>query len=374
MAQRLDKGALRPATRRTDGTVIVDARPTRAGVFEYLDMTGAVLREYRPTSEVFKATSLDTLNLRPVTNNHPATMVTAANARQVTVGTTGQDTRRDDSFIATSLVVYDAEAIADMEAGKLELSCGYECDLEPTPGIVPTHEPDAGKHYDMVQRNIRYNHVAIVDRGRAGPLCAARMDTAIQTDAKTETAERGTSDTRKVNVMDPEKIAALMAEAAAHKTRADSAESALVVAQKRADDAIASLAAAEAARDTAVKARQDSEQSIPARVQNRIKLVAAAVRAGVENIDTLDDRAIKAAIVEKVSGVKINAEHHDAYVDGCFDLAVQNLGTRRDSLDQLRAGVESARTDMTSLLDREAAAEAKMKADNAARYKTPGAN
>ena len=106
MAQRLDKGSLRPATRRTDGTVIVDARPTRAGVFEYLDMTGSVLREYRPTAEVFKADSLATLNLRPVTNNHPATMVTAANARQVTVGTTGQDTRQDAAFVATSLVVY----------------------------------------------------------------------------------------------------------------------------------------------------------------------------------------------------------------------------------------------------------------------------
>ncbi len=45
----------------------------------------------------------------------------------------------------------------------MQLSAGYELDLDRTPGTAPD-----GRRYDAVQRNIRINHVAAVPLGRAG--------------------------------------------------------------------------------------------------------------------------------------------------------------------------------------------------------------
>ncbi|WP_148934667.1 DUF2213 domain-containing protein, partial [Escherichia coli] len=45
-------------------------------------------------------------------------------------------------------------------------SAGYRCIVDWTAGLT-----DAGEPYDAVQRKIRINHVAFVDRGRAGAEC-----------------------------------------------------------------------------------------------------------------------------------------------------------------------------------------------------------
>src|SRR6185369_15200906 len=50
-------------------------------------------------------------------------------------------------------------------AGKRELSNGYQCDL-----VIEDGEVD-GVAYQAVQRKIRGNHVAVVDKGRAGATC-----------------------------------------------------------------------------------------------------------------------------------------------------------------------------------------------------------
>ena len=63
----------------------------------------------------------------------------------------------------------DADLIAKIDSGKQQVSCGYTCDIEDKPGEYN------GTRYDRVQRNIKYNHLAIVHRGRAGS-AALRAD------------------------------------------------------------------------------------------------------------------------------------------------------------------------------------------------------
>jgi hypothetical protein len=59
-----------------------------------------------------------------------------------------------------------------MESGKTQVSNGYTCDtLEKPPASTRCTAP-----YDAIQKNIRGNHVAIVDRARAGVTAQARMD------------------------------------------------------------------------------------------------------------------------------------------------------------------------------------------------------
>jgi hypothetical protein len=58
----------------------------------------------------------------------------------------------------------DEKAIKDFNDGKRELSLGYTCDLEWTPGTAPN-----GETYDAIQKNIRANHLAQVKAARGGP-------------------------------------------------------------------------------------------------------------------------------------------------------------------------------------------------------------
>lgn len=174
--QRLPNGALR-----------VDAVPTRAGVLVYRDTTGTERREYRPPSEVFAADSLATLRGATVTDLHPKELVTPANWATLSKGHVGDDVRADGPLVAASLVVQDAAAVAAVERReRVELSCGYTCELDATPGVTPE-----GERYDAVQRSIRYNHVALGPEGwgRAGPDCALRLDggdavVCVRTDAR----------------------------------------------------------------------------------------------------------------------------------------------------------------------------------------------
>ena len=67
-------------------------------------------------------------------------------------------------YVDAPLTVWDRAAIEAIEDGSFrELSCAYRYDPDFTPG---THE---GVAYDFVMRNIRGNHVALVEEGRAGP-------------------------------------------------------------------------------------------------------------------------------------------------------------------------------------------------------------
>jgi len=60
-------------------------------------------------------------------------------------------------------MIADQKAIDAINAGKVELSMGYTCDIEFIDGIAPD-----GQSYNAVQRNIRGNHLAIVDAARGG--------------------------------------------------------------------------------------------------------------------------------------------------------------------------------------------------------------
>lgn len=175
---REDTGTLAPARRLDDGRVILDATMTRSGVFEYCNPDGTIRREYRPPAAVFEQSSMASLALVPVTDDHPPVMVTAANADEYTVGQVTEAIRRDGNHLAGRIVVNSASTIARMDAGKREISCGYHCDLDMVPGVSPE-----GEHFDTSQSNIRYNHLAIVERGRAGS-ARVRMDGAFQMQAR----------------------------------------------------------------------------------------------------------------------------------------------------------------------------------------------
>jgi hypothetical protein len=173
---RYDLARFSPATQLTpQGFLKAPANFTKAGVFEYDRTDGTKVRELRPDEEVFHEDSLSTLRGAPVTNDHPkAGMVTPTNATTLTVGWAGETVERSDAYVSGSVTVMDSDTIQRIRSGDLrEISMGYRCSIEHTAGEHPVYG-----RYDQIQRNIRYNHVAIgaPDWGRAGSDVALRLD------------------------------------------------------------------------------------------------------------------------------------------------------------------------------------------------------
>ncbi len=162
---------------KTDaGFLRVPIRATRVGVFEYVQPDGSIRRELRPPEEVFSKDSLETLAGVPLTIAHPRDLVNIMNVKNLSVGFTGDSIEKsEERFVDLVGTVTDSRAVAMLERkrdeGKgQEVSCGYVAEMDFTPGIWN------GQSYDAVQRKIRYNHVAFVDRGRAGPEARVKLD------------------------------------------------------------------------------------------------------------------------------------------------------------------------------------------------------
>lgn len=80
------------------------------------------------------------------------------------VGSVGTDVRWEAPYVDAPLTVWDRQAITAIEDGSFrELSCAYRYTPDFTPGVYE------GAPYDFVMRDIRGNHVALVEEGRAGP-------------------------------------------------------------------------------------------------------------------------------------------------------------------------------------------------------------
>jgi len=169
---RMDGSPLGKVRTTPQGGAVVPAVLTRTGVFTYEGLNGPI-REYRPPEEVFNPESLATLANAPVTREHPPEKITIENYRKHARGNLVTGTvETTPTEVTSDLAIQDSELLGDIESEeKREVSLGYDADADETPGVSPE-----GETYDRVQRNIRYNHVAIVKRGRAGSTVSLRLD------------------------------------------------------------------------------------------------------------------------------------------------------------------------------------------------------
>ncbi len=165
-------GRLDGVRRTPQGGILASANLTRTGVFTYHNADGSKTRELRHPDDVFKSDALETLKLAPLTIGHPG-MVTPENYKTNAVGIVASDVHADGKFVKATILIQDAEACARVELGAtdpndpnalLELSCGYEVDVQPADGEFE------GETFDSKQVGHKYNHVALLplNAGRAG--------------------------------------------------------------------------------------------------------------------------------------------------------------------------------------------------------------
>lgn len=129
------------------------------------DADGLIMVE-RDADAVFDEATLASFEGKPVTIDHPDEFVNPSNWKTLSVGVTQNVRRGDgiaDDLLLADLLITDQQAIEAVRGKDLrEISCGYEADYE-------QDAPGKGR-----QLNIVGNHVALVERGRAGPRCSIK--------------------------------------------------------------------------------------------------------------------------------------------------------------------------------------------------------
>jgi len=153
-----------------EGFLKVTAPIAKEGILTYYKKDGTTRKELIKIDELTKKESLKTLELKPVTNNHPKDIVNKKNAKLLNIGLTGQNFNTDNNTLLVDFVITDDSAIQDIQNGKRELSPGYYCDTIEEPGEYN------GERYDAIQTNRRYNHLAICNNARGGSSLKIRLD------------------------------------------------------------------------------------------------------------------------------------------------------------------------------------------------------
>jgi hypothetical protein len=341
-----------PFTRTSEGFLTGRAIVTSIGVFTYRNADGGVSRELRLPEAVFDSESLASMKLKPVTNNHPTEKVTPANTQALAVGSLGSnpsstvqertydgwtpmDKMTDGFHVAIDMTINQAEAIEDVLNGKRALSMGYECEIEKADEGATW----LGMAYDSIQRRIRYNHCAIVDKARAGDVAQIHLDSA---DAVLEIIlKEGEMKSIRIDGVDYQGDEGLILNYNSERKRADTAEKALE--QERTDRKTA-YSKLEAERDTAKdradKAEAEAKQAkadaalsperLNAAVKEKLALYDAVDRAGVEIKDDMADTDIKRAVITAVFPVAKLDGKDEAYLSARFDSAVEVLANRAD--------------------------------------------
>jgi len=313
------------------GYLRVPGRVARTGIQQYLASElqlndrkpNEIVNVYRPPEEVFSADSLKSYEDVDVTDDHPGELVSADSYKSVAVGHTTDAARpEDDRYVVVDLIVKDKNAIQAVEDGKVSLSAGYEAQYDYAPGVT-----EDGEEYDFVQRNIRINHVALVDKARAGERATLFDQSATE---RSHTMATVTIDGKSVTVGD-DATAQLVQQSldAANKSYKDMEAKA-----KEYEDEAAKLReemeGMKAEKDAAIEERDKAKQAASDEaIAERIKAVSDAHSSAVKiagedfTCDSTDVATIQRKALEKARPSVAWADKSDAYVKAAWDLEME---------------------------------------------------
>ncbi len=166
----------------------------RVGDMEYgaselgLSGVGTITVHLSP-EEVFSPEAIASFEGKPVTNDHPPELLNPDSVSMYEEGhaqTIRQGTGEWEGYLIADLHIHSRGLIQAVQGGKREISCGYECEYA---------ENGDGTYS---QKNIRGNHIAVVNRGRAGRR-AAILDSDTKKSCKARRSER--KDMKKTGIL-----------------------------------------------------------------------------------------------------------------------------------------------------------------------------
>lgn len=384
MEQRFDSIPLSDTYFTPEGYLIDNPILTRVGIFEYHNPDGTIRRELRLPEEVFAAESLASYKGKPVILTHEAGLVDVDNVQQEHIGTILSEGIQDGDNVRAQIVIHDAESL---DYGLRELSLGYTQTPDETPGVWN------GQPYDAIQRNIQINHLALVEKARAGEQARLNIDGEEQGGNQMSKARK--------DGLTPEEIARLVEEykqrqaqrmqnsnpttdegtnpeeqttdedeadpvkeVKDRRDRRDASgdcetmdEASGVIAQQDEDiqkllDFIAQLQAKidfdQASAEEEVKTDGEGENaeanadegehqedplnmdSIDAYVNQKIELIRLGDKLNLDGIESMKPMDAKKAIIKKVHpNIRLDGKD-TAYINAMFDIAKESVGKRKD--------------------------------------------
>ena len=343
----LDSVVLDGTKRTEEGFLIADAYTVRTGIQKYAGYEVGrpdllVVNVYRPEAEVFSRDSLQSITHSPVTLDHPIQPVTSENWKDLAVGEVSTDVLRDGERLKVPLILKDKAAIDAVEKGKRQLSAGYSCQLDWEEGTAPD-----GTAYQAVQRNIRFNHVAVVSRGRAGsdfrigdsadnwgasPITkdseTMQLRTIVVDGISIQVTDQGAEAIQKLNKQIADHVSAAL-EASTNHTKAIAAK----------DEEIGGLKAQ-------LKQAQDAASNIDALIADRMGLVDVASKMikdfkpeGLTNLD------IKKEVVKAALGDEALKDASEAEITGMFKAVTKDAGKSQQTTDSKPDAFRSAMKD-----------------------------
>lgn len=389
---RIDKGGRITSKMDDNGYLRIDGIAAHVGILEYMDEDGSIIREFVPEETLFEPASLASLSGAPVTLQHPPEMVSPANYAKYSQGSVNGSPSADGENLMVPMSVIGNDALHAIESGVNELSPGYSVDLDETPGEWK------GQQYDRVQRNRRYNHLAIVDEARGGKVCSLRFDgktnednsmtqiklpgggtvevadAAVAATINAAIAKQGKRlDSTKVKIISLAKVFGPLLkmdaeDIAKENTDADSDE-VMDVDVPKVEEAVTGVSASidqlqaqlDELKDAVIKSgdgstvvvdagdpdpekkdetdsemKTDSLSKMLSIIENAKKLKPGISHLDGKKVKTAREIQVEALIASKPG---FNADgKSDAYISGRFDAAIEGLSTRKDSLLNQRKG------------------------------------
>lgn len=330
-----------------EGYIRGDAPIARTGIMTYYLPDGKVRRELVPAETLLNTDSLKTLQMKPITNNHPTKLVDVKNAKKLKVGFTGEthktDTIDNETYLIHSITITDEDAIKDSDNGRQQFSPGYRCSLLMLGGTYN------GEKYDAVQMKRVYNHLALCDKARGGSNLRLNFDENINGYELHEDSKTNKSTKRKEAGM-PYKIKNIEYQADAEVVNhIDEMESKLATVKaelvEKKDELKAEVSKREA-NEALLKETQgklDSiENSLPekinAGIKERVGLINVATtvlkKEDCEKLDEASTIDIKKKVIS-AKFPKINLDEKDeTFINTMYEGVVSNLDYDPDAINR----------------------------------------
>lgn len=317
---RFDRNPLPKVSKTKEGYIKGMAIVTRTGIFKYVDNQGNIRLELRHPEDVLEEDSLESLKQIPITVEHPTVLVDSTNAKNLSVGLTGETVKVDGENIKTTVTITALDGINAVDNGKEELSLGYTLDLEEEEGVYN------GQLYTHRQKNIRYNHLAIVERGRAGANARLNFDSFECGMIVDENIKLERENMVKINIdnVDVEVDEAVKKAYDSLKARLDSATAETEALKAKLDETEEQLK----------KAKEiNSDSAISEKAKARVELIAKAGKVvNIDGLYDLSDREIKLSVIKSRYDSLDLTDKSDDYVSARFDAICEALTSNDEAI------------------------------------------
>lgn len=297
---------------------VTDNPISKVGVFDYLGaeigapIPDKIYRVLRPPEELASEATINSFKLTPFIIEHEMLGKHATPAEKKGIqGVIGENVYFDPPYLRANIKIFSDVALSNIDSGKIDLSPGYRSKYEFTSGIYE------GQHYDVIQRHLRGNHLALVDEGRTGPDVAVQDHLVITIDTKElirmneeENKEKQTADEGAFTAEQVTALKSIIAEVIAQtQSSADEnleeekkstdanpeeeqkAEEAVTAAEVAAEEATTgtpeAVEAAEVAIETAVEAIEEAKEHLDQATTDSLNRRLKRLKNGIGTMDEI---------------------------------------------------------------------------------------